>query len=384
MIPMNNKSIILIKSNLLDIDPRLQKEFEALNKEGYSIKLLCWDRECSKELTNEKDNRYSEMRLHFKAPYGVRILMYLPIWWLFELYSLIKSDAILIHAINLDSAIPAIIASRIKRVPLIYEIFDVYVDTIILPKLIRDFFVSIERIITQFADAIIIVSEGQIEELRGIPNENTIIINNSPPDIFKNRTNENDKFIIFFAGVLQRSRHLNLKNIFNAVRDLEEVKVIIAGYGDCVDEIKSFASKNQRKIEFIGKISYAEVLEMSQKADLLFALYDPIVPTIKVAGANKLFEAMMSGKPILVSKGTAMADIVEKEDCGLIVDYNDVNDIKKAIILLKENRKLYNHLSENGRKAYLNKYSDSIMKKRLLNLYNEIFQSQLLRQESEI
>jgi len=41
----------------------------------------------------------------------------------------------------------------------------------------------------------------------------------------------------------------------------------------------------------------------------------------------KLFEAMMCSKPILVSKGTAMAELVDRENCGPAVDCRSVVEI---------------------------------------------------------
>ncbi len=81
---------------------------------------------------------------------------------------------------------------------------------------------------------------------------------------------------------------------------------------------------------------------------------------------------MMANKPILVSKGTTMADIVERENCGLIVDCNSVDEIKKAIVRLKDSPELCRQLGANGRRAYEQKYNWEIMEQRLLSLYQEI------------
>jgi glycosyltransferase involved in cell wall biosynthesis len=122
----------------------------------------------------------------------------------------------------------------------------------------------------------------------------------------------------------------------------------------------------------LGRIPYNEVIERTMKADLLFAFYDPAVPNNRYASPNKLFEAMMCGKPILVSEGTAMADIVRQEKCGIVVPYKDLQAIKKAIISLQHNPGLALSLGNNGRKAYELRYNWKIMESRLLDLYNGI------------
>ena len=71
----------------------------------------------------------------------------------------------------------------------------------------------------------------------------------------------------------------------------------------------------------------------------------------------------------LVSKGTTMTDIVEKENCGLSVDCNSVDEIRKAILMLKEDPDLCRQLGAKGRRAYEERYNWEIMEKRLLAIY---------------
>ena len=151
---------------------------------------------------------------------------------------------------------------------------------------------------------------------------------------------------------------------------MDDVQLVIAGFGKDEHELLQLFSRS-KNVKYIGRISYEDVIRWSLKADLLFALYDTIVPNNKYASPNKLFEAMMCGKPILVNKGTAMAEIVSKENCGLVVNYNKY-EIKKAIELLKYDPTLCVKLGNNGRKAYEIKYDWSIMEGRLLNLYHNL------------
>ena len=78
---------------------------------------------------------------------------------------------------------------------------------------------------------------------------------------------------------------------------------------------------------------------------------------------------MMCGKPILISDGTAMAEIVREEKCGFVVPYGDADAIKHAILTLKKNPALCKHLGKNGRDAYEKKHNWEIMEERLLKIY---------------
>ena len=81
---------------------------------------------------------------------------------------------------------------------------------------------------------------------------------------------------------------------------------------------------------------------------------------------------MASEIPIIVNENTPMADIVKKEECGLIIPYKNEIALGKAINLIKNDKKLQKSMGYNGKKAYQNKYSWTIMEKRLLSIYDHV------------
>jgi glycosyltransferase involved in cell wall biosynthesis len=80
---------------------------------------------------------------------------------------------------------------------------------------------------------------------------------------------------------------------------------------------------------------------------------------------------MMCGIPIITN---IAHDIVEKNECGLIVEYNSVQQIKNALAKLTKNKELRKRFGDNGRKAYLEKYSWKIMEQKLYRIYGDILQ----------
>lgn len=363
--------VIFIKTNHPDRDPRLVKELETLESNGYFVQSLFWDRDC---VSVNTDRSHTECRLRLKAPYGIRILFYLPFWWLFEFYWLLRADYDVIHAINFDTIFPAVIISKIRKKRLIYEIYDVYAHmNAPIPGFMRRIGLHLEKLMMNYSNSVILVDESRIEEYNGIPNSNVIIIYNSPRDyLIENNPGiqKSEKFTIFFAGMLHEGR--SLFEVIDAIGPLEDVELIIAGFGRLEKDIKAIAESRPSKIKLLGKITHDDVIKLSSSADLLFSLYDPTVPLYKYASSNKLFEAMMLAKPILVSEGTAMENIVKKESCGLVAPCKNVGKIRDAILELKNSTSLRKCFGANGRKAYIEKYSWDLMERRLLNLYSNI------------
>jgi len=379
----SKKRTVIIKTNLLERETRINKEIKTLTDNGYLVTFLGWDRGFKTSMSERRKagDFYKEIRLRLKAPWGIKILLFLPIWWCFVFFWLTVTRWDIAHAGEFASIPPTVVAGKLKRKPVIYEILDVYEDEIALPKVIRNICIKIDRVFMRLANSVVLADEAQIEEVGGFPNSKIVTIYDSPPDTF-GRANishrRNGKFTLFFAGLLSSTRALNLDKVFTAIKGIEGVKVIIAGYsdysdyGDLVEKIKELVREMPDKIQFIGEITHAEVLERSARADLLFVLRDPIVPVNKYICGSKVLEAMMCGTPILVNKGTSTANKVREEKCGLVVDANNIEEIKEAIIRLRDNPELCEELGANGRKAYEKRYSWEIMERRLLALYHEL------------
>jgi glycosyltransferase involved in cell wall biosynthesis len=362
------------------IDPTVNKVAKTLSEHGYDVKLLVWDRQNT--LKGENGEGYKICKFAFKAPYDrLTVVFYLPIWWIYELFFLLKDDCDVIHACDLDTLIPAILGKFIKRVPLCYTIYDFYANNLpdgrfqLARNLIRSLMARVEKLGIGFAEILFLVDESRYEEVRGARINKVVYIYNSPPDYFdvnqaKKLSNAAVEMTVFYAGIINRSRGLQF--MARAVQDLDGVRLILAGtvHDEAFLESSVLTSK---KIQYLGWLpSYEDVIKETLEADVLFRLSDPKIPKTKYESPNKLFEAMMCGKPIIVSDGSSMAEIVRKENCGLVVPYGDAGAIKEAMVKLKNNPELRQTLGQNGRRAYESRYSWPIMEQRLLDSYQQL------------
>ena len=64
----------------------------------------------------------------------------------------------------------------------------------------------------------------------------------------------------------------------------------------------------------------------------------------QIALPNKLYEAIYCELPIIVSKGTYLAKVVEDWGVGLVVDCTSQKEITEAIMKLRDDRGLYEKL----------------------------------------
>jgi glycosyltransferase involved in cell wall biosynthesis len=368
-------NVILVRSRASD--PNVLKIAHVLAKNGIETKLLIWDRNGKNEdaLLNKISIRYFRMA----APYDKATVVFcLPFWWLYEFFFLLKNadrDTV-IHACDLDTLWPAIFVKILKRIRLNYTIYDFYADNLPnkTPRIFRDFIAFIEKKGLQFAHTVFLVDESRLAQIKEAKFNNIVYIYNTPEDVHRDNYPEprtdRGEMIIFYAGVLHESR--GLLQIIQAVESIKNVKFIIAGNGPKQHLFDKPDPSIAEKIQYIGWIPYNEVINYTLNSDCIIALYDPVIPNNHYASPNKLFEAMMCGKPIIVNDGTSMADTVRKENCGLIVLYADIIAIKHAILTLKEDPEKCRQFGVNGRNAYERKYSWKIMEGRILAAYQKI------------
>lgn len=79
---------------------------------------------------------------------------------------------------------------------------------------------------------------------------------------------------------------------------------------------------------------------------------------------------MAAGIPVLalVPEHSEIAYIVAEEKCGLIINPSDSEGLINAIIKLKSDENLRKRLGQNGRDAFLKKYTTKIIAEKFISL----------------
>jgi glycosyltransferase involved in cell wall biosynthesis len=160
--------------------------------------------------------------------------------------------------------------------------------------------------------------------------------------------------------------------LVETVKGLDGVKCIIGGDGksEYVEVLKRKCNK-AKNIDFVGFIPLSQVIPVTNDSDVVICMIDPGVYNNKIATANKQFEAMVCGRPIICTKGTRSGEITEQEKCGLVVDFTK-DALRNAIIKLKNSPELCKVLGQNALNAAINRYNWDIETKKLLGLYEKI------------
>ena len=372
-----NVPILIIRSNPVFPDPRVEKTARTLSLAGAKVTILCCDTN-GKYPKQEKNTFYSLIRLTVKSDqvHGIKNIPIKLLWQFKLVFWLISNRKTfqIIHACDFDTILPALLMKLLFSTRVVYDIFDFYADTFnkiagIVQKTVR----KAELFIIKFPDVVILADKSRIHQISGSSPQKVEFIYNSPEDIrddlIQKGRSETTKLHISYVGMLEYPRML--KELISIFKEHPEWTLALAGFGRDEQSILKDIS-GMKNVTWYGIVNYRDALAINLGADIMFAAFDPSIPNHKYSSPNKLFESMMLEKPIIVAENTGMDNIVKSSDCGLIIPYGDQVALEKALVTLASFPEICNRLAKNGRLTYESEYDWAIMSKRLINLYCQI------------
>jgi glycosyltransferase involved in cell wall biosynthesis len=370
--------VIVRTANSVIYDPRVTKIVTSLSKK-YSVIALGWNRDA---ISQEKINNYVVKLELFKLKTSVwkpslvriftRLLIFFPPFWIWTFIKLLSVRPNVVYACDLDSIPPCYIYKILFRKKLVFDVFDRYAMTSI-PKNFKKLYStinSLEEFFSKHAD-VLIVAGGQkvLETFVKRPKYFTVILN-CPEDYLPSdnakmsELKDNDLKIVYTGGV---RKDRSLLSIAKAISTLNNIQLIIAG--PIMDNTVLQKMQETANVKYEGLLEPMESLGLEASSDIMIALYNPEILWNHITLPNKLFESMMCAIPIITN---IAQEIVTETGCGLIVEYDNVDDIRQTILKLKDDRQLRQSLGENGRRSFLHQYNWHIMEQRLYKICDDL------------
>lgn len=363
---MGSRVVFLRSKSPAGVEPRLAKEAATLARAGYDVHAVLWDREGAHPALETRDG-VQVHRYGLRAPEGrPELARLLPRWWCHVFRALLSLRPRVVHAIDFDTAPPSLLAARILGAPLVYEIFDFYAEmvTVDLPAALRRRLARWERGVVARADLVILPDLRREVQLGGVRPKRLVEIMNAPEDRAV-RSEPSSQFVVFYGGMIAKDR--GLKDLVAACEAVG-AKFLVAGHGPDEADLLPFVETSPACL-YLGTIPYEEVLQHTAASHVVAALYDPGVPNNRLAAPNKVFEAMMLRKPVIVSDDIAPADLVREVGCGLVVRYGDQAALRAALERLMLSPAECEAMGARGRAAFEARYNWKAMEARLLTAY---------------
>lgn len=159
-------------------------------------------------------------------------------------------------------------------------------------------------------------------------------------------------FVILYVGRIMEIK--GVLELMQAVIGLEDpqIKLLIMGsansgkwaFSSYERKVKKLSEQNKDRIIFTGYVDNTEVYQYASVADV------QCVPTlVEEAAGLVLLEAMAEGLPLIVTKSGGVTEYVDKDTALLIERKNIVENLKKAMIYLREHPDVRKQMSGNAK-----------------------------------
>jgi len=193
--------------------------------------------------------------------------------------------------------------------------------------------------------------------------------------IDENIYNKGDDFILFYFGVVAERR-----GIFTTIEMLKliktkNIKLLIIGPVDHADKNKFHSYLNDPELKnLITYHPWKDIKELPSYLHISDVCISPIVKNAQHDSgvANKIFQYMLYGKPLVVSNSTEQKKIVEECNCGMVYTHDNPREMAENILSLYQNPELCEKLGANGQKAVKEKYNLKEQSKKIIQLYKEL------------
>lgn len=368
--------IAMLTSATALTDPRVLKEADALAAAGHDVVVLAWDRAADAERTIQM-NGWTLENLGPKAAHGagLRNVGGYRVYWREATRRALGLEPDVIHCHNLDSMPIALRVMRRarKRPVFVADFHEIYRESRALPQrgiagaAARAAARYLERRSIPRADLVITVVEAQVHYYRDLGARTVLVVENAPDHHQYTPVERHEpEFVVSFIG--QKRWLPSLVNLMRAVQSLPGVRALLVGGGPVEGQVAQLASTMER-VETHGTVRPADIPALYQRSDAVWCCYDASLLNWRTSFPVKSMEAMASALPVICTKGTWIAEYVERNALGLAVDDTDVADIERVLSALESDREAAREMGRRGRAIVERELNWSIVSQRLVNAY---------------
>jgi glycosyltransferase involved in cell wall biosynthesis len=290
--------------------------------------------------------------------------------WAGLFYAKEKYDIIVVTSPPLFVGITAYFLSKVKRIPFVFEIRDLWPESAIDTGVVTNGFIiklaySFESFIYRKATLINVLTPAfrtALIEKKGVSKDKIIFIPNAADfslvqDIlpsfnlveFRNLHNIGlDRFVITYVGAHGVANHL-----IHAVETAELLKdtnvlFLMIGEGMQKKMLKEQAlEKGLTNIRFLDAVPKKEVFKYILASDMGASILKK-VDTFKTVYSNKTFDYMSCRKPLFMAIDGVSKDLLEEANAGVFVEPENALDFATKIRFYLNNPNLIKEQGESG------------------------------------
>lgn len=398
-IPANNTtsaSPVKVAMHVLSVvrtDYRVMREATALMEAGFDVSIVDAEEDHTRPL--EEDIHNIHVKHIMQRSWLIPSPRHFKIWFLIKYMRMIISATLRLMQIRADiyhahdaNALPAcFLAAWFRHKPLIFDAHELPLDEPAITRWPRLYKLATRALasILSNCSGIIATSPPTVQAIEKLYHVSSVTLVRNVP-IYRN-VPESDRLrkhldlgpevcIALYQGYLQDDRGLD-----RLVRAAEFLKpnTLIVMMGKAMPSTQAhlkalIASKGvAERVKILPPVPYAELLDWTASADIGLAILPlDFSLAVQMMLPNKFFEYLMAGLPVLASPLRAIAEIIEANDVGQVLNSLEPIDVAESINALLADKEGLARMHRNALIAAQQEFHWEKERTRLLGLYRDI------------
>ncbi|MEM0998519.1 MAG: glycosyltransferase family 4 protein [Bacteroidota bacterium] len=274
--------------------------------------------------------------------------------------------------------------ARHWRIPFVYECVDVWPDVPIgmgyvrNPLLIGWLNRRTNRIYREAAE-VVTLSEGMAEQIlsHGVPAEKVHVVHNGcDPRAFPyiDRGPKAEVQVIY-AGTVGVANGADA--IVRAARMIWEqgrrdIRFVVLGQGNDRERVQALAERTHvPNLRFLDRVPKEEVAALLAASDIGLITFAPF-PVLEANSANKFYDYLASGLPVVTNYRGWQAGYLEAWACGRPAPMGDEAQLVANILELADDPQMRRRMGRKGRELVLARFDRRVLADRLLDLFEGV------------
>ncbi len=390
----------IVVDNELNSDIRVLREIGILKEQGFEIFVLCYG------FSGNIADPTSQINItRISIPRKLRDILFfivntIPVYewfWAFHIKKFIIKNNIEflhVHDLYMSRAGHSGINKAHRNIPLILDLHENYPFAVTTYNWTKGFFRSLisrpeawaakEHEYLGYADNIVVLSkdfrDALIKKYPEIRVDRFTILPNVP-DLSQPEYNKKnivrspfkqDSPVIFYYGVIAERRGIfdALQIFTKLIKEGYNVNFLLIGPVDKKDQTHFFDLIGldilADHIHYIPWIDSKEFPGYLSICDICIAPFHKN-PQHESGVANKIYDYLLGGKPIIASDCKPQQELIEKHNCGLV--FQSLEEFHDDIITMLNDKQLREKMGENGLNAVKTAYNTEIIRDNLVKLY---------------
>lgn len=303
-----------------------------------------------------------------------------------------RCDVLICTSPPLTVGLTGWVLSRLKRIPLVFEVRDLWPETAIDTGVLTNKWLIkmgywLEKLSYKSSNWVNVLTpafeKALVEKKKVRPDRISMIPNGADLDIVKPGDRNNwvrqkhqldDKLVITYVGAHGVCNHLiQILEAAKLLRNQPDILFMLVGDGMQKPMLKQKAAEwGLDNVLFVDSVPKNVIVDYIVASDVCTAVLKK-TNTFKTVYPNKLFDYMSAAKPVIVAIDGVARKLVEDAKAGIYVEPENAEEFANAVLRFKEDSDSWKQCGQSGLKFVSERFARNVLAEKYLDtLLNKV------------